>query len=161
MPQLQPGDFAPQLIWLAITFLLLYVSLSRLALPRIARVLNERKSRIGGDLEKAREAQHKSERAMELYEAEIAAAKAKGQATIRAARDKLTAELNEKRSTLDHQLADKSAETEKRVQSLLERASDGMETMTAGVVNDIVKELAGVEVTDAEVRAALRQRSKE
>ena len=33
--------------------------------------------------------------------------------------------------------------------------------MTAGVVSDIVKELAGVEVSDKEVQAALRQRSKE
>ena len=62
---------------------------------------------------------------------------------------------------LDGQLAEKTAETEKRVQALLERASGEMEAMTAGVVSDIVKELAGVEVSDKEVQAALRQRSKE
>ncbi len=33
--------------------------------------------------------------------------------------------------------------------------------MTAGVVSDIVKELAGVEVSDNEVQAALRQKAKE
>jgi F-type H+-transporting ATPase subunit b len=161
MPQLQPEDFAPQLIWLAITFALLYFALSRLALPRIGRVLQQRKSRIEGDVEKAREAQHESEKAMERYEAEIAAAKAKGQAALRAAREKLEAELGQKRGVLDRQIAEKSAETEKRVHSLLERASADMEAMTAGVVNDIVKEFAGVEVGDDEVRTALRQSLKE
>lgn len=161
MPQLQPGDFAPQLIWLAITFAFLYFALARLALPRIAHVLGERKARIGGDLEKAREAQRQSEKAMERYEAEIAAAKAKGQATVRSTRETLDTEMNEKRAVLDQQIAAKNAETEERVQSLLERASSNMEAMTAGVVNDIVKELVGVEVSDDEVRAAFRHGSKE
>jgi F-type H+-transporting ATPase subunit b len=161
MPQLQPGDFSPQLIWLAITFALLYVGLSRLALPRIAHVLAERKSRIGGDIEKAREAQALSEKTMEQYEAELAAAKGKGQSAIRTSREALDRELSEKRSDLDRQIAAKAAEIEKTVQSMLQRAAGEMESMTAGVVNDIVKQLAGVEVSEEEVRAALRQSPKE
>jgi F-type H+-transporting ATPase subunit b len=159
-PQLEVGNFAPQLIWLAISFVLLYFLMSRLALPRIERVLHERKSRIHGDLEGAREAQHLSETAMQRYEAEIAAAKAKGQGTIRAGREKLEAELNEKRGSLDHQLAAKAAETEKKVQSFLVRAAGEMEAMTAGVVSDIVKEFTGIEASEDEVRTALRHTSK-
>ncbi len=161
MPQLQPGDFAPQLIWLAIIFTLFYFALSQLALPRIERVLKDRKAKIGGDLQAARDAQHNSDKEAERYEAQIAAAKTKGHGMIRASREKLDAELGEKRRDLDSQLTEKTAETEKRVQSLLERASGEMEAMTAGVVSDIVKELAGLEVNDNEVKAALRQRSKE
>jgi F-type H+-transporting ATPase subunit b len=161
MPQLVPTDFAPQLIWLAIIFTLFYLVLSRLALPQIERVLKDRKAKIGGDLQAAREAQHNADKEAERYEAEITAAKAKGHGTIRASREKLNAELSEKRGVLDSQLAEKTAETEKHVQALLERASGEMEAMTAGVVSDIVKELAGIEVSDNEVQAALRQRSKE
>ncbi len=161
MPQLVPADFAPQLIWLAIIFTLFYLALSRLALPRIERVLKDRKTKIGGDLQAARDAQHNADKEAERYEAEITAAKAKGHGMIRASREKLDAELGEKRGALDNQLAEKTAETEKRVQALLERASGQMEAMTSEVVSDIVKELAGVEVSDKEVQAALRQRSKE
>ncbi len=160
MPQLQPGDFAPQLIWLAIIFTLFYLALSRLALPRIEQVLKDRKAKIGGDLQAARDAQHHADKEAERYEAEIAAAKAKGHGTIRASREKLDAEMGEKRKALDDQLAAKTAETEKSVQGLLERAAGEMESMTANVVSDIVKELAGVEVSDKEVLTALRQSSK-
>ena len=161
MPQLQPDDFAPQLIWLAIIFASLFYILSRHALPRIEQVLGERKSRISGDLESAREAQQQSEKAMESYEAEIAAAKAKGQGVMRAGREKLEAELNEERGALDRQLAARAAETEKRIHGMLERASGEMEAMTSSVVSDIVDKLAGVEPSEEEVRAALRQMSKE
>ena len=82
-------------------------------------------------------------------------------ASIRASREKLDGELGEKRKDLDAQLAQKTAETEKRVQGLLERAFGEMDAMTAGAVSDIVKALAGIEVSDSEVQAALRQRSKE
>ncbi len=161
MPQLQPGDWAPQLIWLAIIFALFYFALSSLVLPRIERVLKDRKSKIGGDIQAARDAQHNADKEAERYEAGIAAAKAKGHGLIRVSREKLASELGDKKRELDHQLGEKTAETEKRVQNLLERASGEMEAMTAGVVSDIVKELAGVEVSDKEVKAALRQGSKE
>jgi F-type H+-transporting ATPase subunit b len=161
MPQLQPGDFAPQLVWLAITFALLYFLLSRLALPRIEQVIGERKSLISGDLLKAREAQRQSEEEMARYEAEIASAKAKAQANVRAAQEKLDAELAKKRSALEEEAAAKIGQAEEKIHGLLERAAADMERITSDVVNDIVKELAGVEVTEAEVRTALRQGAKE
>src|SRR3990170_484006 len=47
LPQLNPADFSPQLIWLALTFVVLYLILARVALPRIGEVLDERREREG------------------------------------------------------------------------------------------------------------------
>ena len=160
-PALNIDWYVPQLIWFAVIFTLFYLALSYLVIPRIESVLKDRKGKLEGDLQAARDAQHNADKEAKRYEAEMAAAKAKGHGTVRASREKLDAELNEKRVVLDGQLAEKTVETEKRVQGFLERASGQMEAMTAGVVSDIVKELAGIEVSDNEVQAALRQRSKE
>ena len=46
MPQLNPLDWAPQLIWLVITFSILYVLMKRVALPRIGSVIEMRAARI-------------------------------------------------------------------------------------------------------------------
>ena len=53
MPQLNPLDWAPQIIWLVITFSILYVLMKRVALPRIGSVIEARHARIAGDIEAA------------------------------------------------------------------------------------------------------------
>jgi F-type H+-transporting ATPase subunit b len=161
MPQLQFEDFAPQLIWLAIIFTAFYFALSNMALPRIQEVLAKRKAKIEGDIESARNAQQHADAEAKRYDAGVAAAKSKGQASIRAHREKLEAELAQKREAFDKELAAKAASTDQAVRKLMEHASGQMEAITADAVGDIVKEFSGVEVSVDEVRAALRQGSKE
>lgn len=160
-PALNFDWYIPQLIWLAIVFTLFYLALTYLVLPRIEAVLKDRKLKLDGDKQAARNAQHEAEKEAERYEEEIAGAKARGASSIRVAREKLEAELGEKRSALDAQLAAKSAETEKRVQALLEKASGELNAITAGVVSDIVKQLAGIQVSESEVKDALQKKAKE
>lgn len=160
MPQLQFGDFAPQLIWLAITFITLYFALSRVAIPRVEHVLGERKARVDGDLEKARTSQRQAEEEMIRYDAQIAAAKARGQALARARREKLEAELAQRRGVLDKETASKVANAEENIRNFMEQASTQMEGATSEAVTDIVRQFAGVEVSGGEVAAALRQATK-
>jgi F-type H+-transporting ATPase subunit b len=157
MPQLNFNDYAPQLVWLVLTFVVLYFALSRLALPQVERVLTERKTRIGGDLERAREARDAAKAETARYEAEIASAKQRAQARLRTAREKLDAEFASRRQASDAETAARVSAAQARIQDMAVKASGQTETIASEVVAEIVKELAGVEVSPAEVQAAIRK----
>ena len=49
-PPFQSETYASQLVWLAVAFVLLYVLMSKLALPRVAAIIESRQNQIEGDL---------------------------------------------------------------------------------------------------------------
>ena len=42
MPQFDPSVFSPQLFWLVVTFIALYWLVSKVAVPRVGEVLDQR-----------------------------------------------------------------------------------------------------------------------
>ena len=70
-PPFQAESFAPQLIWFAITFGLLYYTLSKVLLPRVGSVLHARTERIGRDLAEAQALRTRSEEAETAYESSL------------------------------------------------------------------------------------------
>ena len=76
MPQLDPENFAPQIVWLVITFAILYVLLSRIGLPRVMDILDARHKRLDADLGEAERLKRETEQAIATYEAALTAARA-------------------------------------------------------------------------------------
>jgi len=120
MPQLNPLDWAPQIIWLVITFSILYVLMKRVALPRIGSVIEARHARIAGDIEAADKLRRETQEAIAAYEQALAEAKARAHAIAQEASNKLKAEMAAERAALDRDLAARSVEAEKRIHHILE-----------------------------------------
>src|SRR5262245_35636486 len=104
---LDATTFVPQLVWLALSFGLLYVLLKRFALPRVGEVIEERRERIQRDLEKAEKLKTETEQALATYEDALANARAKANAVAKGMRDELAAEVEKERSAVDAQIAAK------------------------------------------------------
>ena len=92
MPQFDPAVWVPQLIWLVITFMALYLLMSRVALPRVSEVLEEREVRINESLRKAERLRLNAEDAIASYEKTIADVRAKAAEEVRTAREEAAAE---------------------------------------------------------------------
>src|SRR5215475_15386899 len=75
-PPLDTSTFAPQLVWLALTFALLYVILKRAVLPRVGEVIEERSDRIKRDLAQAEELKVETDKALAHYEQVLSDARA-------------------------------------------------------------------------------------
>ena len=79
MPQLDFSMWPPQLIWLAITFGVLYILISKFALPKIGGTIEQRQNRIANDLDEAQRLKDDTEKAIAAYEAALAEARAKAE----------------------------------------------------------------------------------
>src|SRR5258708_30825054 len=96
MPQLDIATYLPQLFWLAVTFIALYLLMAWVGLPRVGGVLLQRRNRIEGDLEKAAQMRAEAEAAIAAYERALAEARAEAQQTLKETTERLNAEAAER-----------------------------------------------------------------
>ncbi len=155
MPQLNPLDWGPQLIWLVITFGLLYLLMVYVALPRIGKVIEARASHIAGDLAAADKLRRETEEAIAAYEQALAEAKQKAHAIVEEGRAKLKAETAAERASLERDLGKKSAEAEARIAEAKNSAMREVNAVAAEVASDIVRQLIGVAPAKAEIEKAV------
>src|SRR5688572_3909504 len=141
MPQLVPEDWAPQLIWLAISFGLLYLLMVYVALPRIGKVIEKRADHIASDLARAEALHRETAEAIAAYEQALAEAKQKAHAIVEEGRAKLKAETDAERAKLDQELAKKSAEAEARIEEAKTSAMKDLNAVASDVAADIVQRL--------------------
>ena len=161
MPQLNPLDWGPQLIWLLITFGILYVLMVKVALPRIGAVIEARADRIAKDLAEADRLRRETEEAIAAYEQALAEAKQKAHAIIDEGRAKLKAESAAERARLDAELAEQGAEAEKRINAAKTSAMREVNAVAADVAADIVRQLIGIAPSKAEIDQAVAAARKD
>ena len=161
MPQLNPLDWAPQIIWLVITFSILYVLMKRVALPRIGSVIEARHARIAGDIEAADKLRRETQEAIAAYEQALAEAKARAHAIAQEANNKLKDEVAAERAALERDLAARSAEAEKRILQAKTSALKDVNEVASETASEIVRSLIGVAPSKPEVSAAVAAVRKE
>ena len=155
MPQLNPLDWAPQLIWLLITFGVLYLLMVWIALPRIGAVIETRANHIAADLAAAQRLRRETEEAIAAYEQALAEAKQKAHAIVEEGRLKLKAETDAERAKLDKTLAEKSEEAEERIHKAKTAAMKEVNAVASDVAADIVKKLIGTSPAKGEIDKAV------
>lgn len=156
MPQLDVHDFAPQLVWLVITFAALYFIMARMAIPRIGAVIEQRRDRIASDLDHAEQLKRRTEEAIAAYEQALAEARAKAHAIAQEARKTLNAEIDQERADLDKKIAAKTTEAESHIQAAKTAALSHVREIASETATEIVQSLIGEKPTKAEIDAALK-----
>ena len=159
-PPFDTSTFASQLVSLAIAFVALYLIVSRIALPRVASVIDARQNVIEGDLADAQKLKDESDAALKAYENELAAARARAHAISAETREKLNAASEAERKTLEGRLTQKLIEAEKTIAATREAAMRNVRGIAAAAAAAIVQRLTGVQpdgkTTERAVDASLK-----
>jgi F-type H+-transporting ATPase subunit b len=154
-PPFQKDTFASQLVSLTIAFVALYLIVSRIALPRVGSVLDERQNTIEGDLAEAQRLKDESDNALKAYESDLAAARSRAQAISAETREKLNAESEAERKKLEERLSLKLAESEKTIATTREAAMRSVRGIATDTASAIVQRLTGVMPDGAAVGQAV------
>lgn len=157
MPQLDFSTFTPQLIWLAITFIALYLIVWRIALPRIADVLEARQRKLDDDLKKATALKEEAETILAEYEKMRADAQASAHDVLQKAQDEMKAEAERQATETAARLAEQAEEAEARIAEAKAAALAGLEGTVTEVVAAATEKLIGVKAGDQEITRAVGQ----
>lgn len=160
-PPFNQETFASQLVWLAITFVLLYLLMSRLALPRVGGIITARSNRIEGDLAEAQRLKDETETAMTAYERTLAEARANAQTIAAQTREDLLAEAEQRRKALEGQLNRKIEEADKAIAATKTAAMSNVRGIAAETASSIVEHLLGTAPADKAVADAVAESLKQ
>lgn len=159
-PPFDPGLYPSQLLWLAITFGIFYLLVSKVIAPRIGGILEDRHDRIAEDLDEANRLKEESDAAVAAYEQELADARRKANEIATTSREKAKAESDAERAKHEEALNKKLAESEANVAAVKAKALAEVDGIASDTAQAIVETLLGGKVTKAEVNAAVRDAVK-
>lgn len=154
-PPFQSQTFASQLVGLAIAFVLLYVLMARLALPRVGALIEGRRNRIEGDIAEAGQLKAQSDEAAAAYEKALADARGRAQAIANEMRERQAAEAETRRKTLEEQLNVKLADAEKTIAATKQTAMANVRGIAEDAARAIVERLIGVAPAEKAVSDAV------
>ena len=154
-PPFDSHSFASQLVWLVIAFVALYGLMSKLALPRVASILDSRQKRIADDVAEAGRLKGQSDEAVKAYEKALADARANAQAIANETRERQAAESEARRKTLEDELNRKLAEAEKTIAATKQAAMGNVRGIAEDAARAIVERLTGTAPAEQTVAAAV------
>ena len=145
MPQLDFSTFGNQIFWLVVTLVVIYLILSRVALPRIAGVLAERSGTISNDLASAEELKAKAVAAEEAYNQALSDARAEAAKIVASTKADMKAELDAAIAKADAEITQKTAESEKVISEIRATALESVEEVAKNTAMALVSALGGKE----------------
>jgi len=138
LPQLAFETYPSQIFWLIVSIVVLFYLMSRVALPRIASVLEERADAIADDLDKAEDFKRRAEHAEQAYEKALADARSKAQAIAAETRAEIQKQVDAEMAKADAEISARTAEGEKRIAEI----RDGAKQAAGEVARDIAHAVA-------------------
>lgn len=156
LPQLEMQHWAGQIIWLLAIFVVLYILLSKVFLPRLRAVRDERTGTIAAAVEAARKVQEEAAEQAAVAQAEVAKARADSRATAAAAKARVTEAANARQATEEAEVNARIAQAETAIAKTRDAAMANVTTIASDTAKAMVERLTGQSASDAEVAAAVK-----
>ena len=160
MPQLNPEFWVSQIVWLILTFGILYIVLSKLILPKISDNLESRKSQILENIETAETQREESEKKLREFEKIILDSKLEAKNHFNEIRQRTLEDINNKRSELEKEIDKEIDAAEEEINNLKINSNEKIKNIAVETSSELIKQLIGEEVNNSSISAIVDEQSK-
>ncbi len=157
MPQLDFATFGNQIFWLLVALVLIYLILSRVAIPRIGRIIGDRQGLMNADLAAAEDFKRKARDAEAAYDKALADARAEAGKIVAANKAEIDAELKAAIAKADAEISARTVESERRIGEIRQSAANDARSVAQDVAAELVRAFGATPDTAA-VNAAVDAR---
>ena len=160
MPQLNPEFWASQIFWLILIFSSLYIIMWKIFLPKISDSIENRKSRVVGDLNETQKLKENAEKKLREYNKIIEDTKKEAKKIIEDNKKKLENDIKSKKQKFNEEIEKELMSVEKEIKSLKKSSISSINKIAAEVSSEVIKQLVGTSVNMSNVSAIVEDISK-
>ena len=160
MPQLDPTYWASQAFWLIIIFSLLYLTLSKMFIPKIKESIDDRENKIKDDLDEAQKLKLVAEEKLKEYELTIEDTKKEVQKIILESKNKLSTEIQNKKKIFEKEIEIEIKKTEQEIENLKKESLASITVISEEITSKIIEKVSGEPLNQSSIKAAVLESTK-
>ncbi len=143
LPQLDVHSYTSQLFWLVVFFVIVYVFMRYVGIPRVAAIVDARKAQVDRDLSTAESLRAQAAAARNAYQVTMAEAHAKARLLLAETHERNQATLVEKTKEATANADRHISQAVKRIEAASHEAFKSIPDMAANLAAEITAKLTG------------------
>ena len=144
LPQLDFSTYAPQIFWMFVAFIILYVFFSKKTLPEISGMVETRREKIEGDLDDAQSLKEKAETVQGEYEEALRQARDKAAKTFKSTEEKIKENGNAKLEAFKERADKLNQETEAKLNKAKDQIMSDTHSIAAEIASIAAEKIVGI-----------------
>ena len=160
MPQLDPTYWASQAFWLILTFIVLYISIAKLYLPKIKNNLDDRENKIKDDLDAANKFNDLSELKLREYEKILENSKKEVIKIHLGSKNKLDKDIQAKKDVMDKEIETEITKAQKEINELKKNSILDIQNISKDLASNIIESISGDKLNESSIKATVAEVAK-
>ena len=160
MPQLDPKYWPSQAFWLILVFTILYISISKLYLPKIKDNLDNRENKIKEDLENANKFKEQSETKAKEYDVILENAKREVSRIHFESKNILDKDIQLKKEKMEKEIEKEILKAQREILEIKKNSISSIQSISSNIVLNIIENISGDKLNESSIKATVDDISK-
>lgn len=161
LPQFNTATYPSQIFWLFVSFVVLFVLMSRMVLPPISRTLEARYEKRVGDLEQAEKLRTETAEIRQTYEQALQKAQEDAQSLIHTAEAEIKETAARRHASFSENARKRTVDAEEKIAKVRKEALTSAAEIAAEIAADALSKVAGLKVSKADAKKLVETSMKE